>query len=331
MKALVTGGAGFTGRHLVERLVSDGNTVVTLDLPGPALDSVAECGAETSGCDLCSGAGLDECMEGVDVVFHVAAFASPWGSHEKFWSVNVNGTENVIKAAKKAGVSRMVHVSSTSAVFDGYTHHDKIDETFPYPTRFLSPYSSSKCVSERMVLAANCPSFETAAVRPHLIWGPRDQTFLKRVIEHAKNGPIFHIGGGKTMTDNTYVDNLVEGMVLAAKSDKAPGNAYFITNGEPMSYGDFIDRVLEIFELPPAKGSIPAPLANAAGSVIDVIWPLFKIQREPLLSRYKLAELLYTHTYSIDKANRDLGYDPPVNNEEGFKRLEAWAREEGAP
>jgi 2-alkyl-3-oxoalkanoate reductase len=329
MKAMVTGGAGFTGRHLVERLVRDGHEVNAVDLPGPGLEALKECDAHPFTCDLAAGRGLAESMEGVDTVFHVAAFASPWGAHEKFWSVNVNGTENVIRACKQAGVRRLVMVSSTSAVFDGKTHHVRIDETQPYPTKFLSPYSSSKCVSERLVLAANSKEFETTVVRPHLIWGPRDKTFLSRFLARAEKYPFYHVAGGDTMTDTTYVENLVEGLVLAGKSERAPGNVYFITDDQPTRYGDFMDKYLEMFNLPPARGSIPGWAASALGVTLEGIWLLFNIDSEPLLSRYQLAEVLCTHTYRIDKAKADLGYQPVVKPADGFARVQAWVDAEG--
>ena len=328
MKALVTGGAGFVGRHLAERLVNEGNEVIVLDLPNGCLDTLdSNCG-EVKGCDLCDFSSFGDAFSGVDVVFHIAAFASPWGAHEKFWAVNVNGTENVIRACKEAGVKRLIAVSSTSAVFDGVSHQDMVDETKPYPTKFLSPYSSSKSVGERLVLAANCEQLKTTVIRPHLIWGPRDQTFLARFLEHATKGPIPYVGKN-TWTDNTYVDNLVEGLVLASTSDKSPGNVYFITNGEPVRYGDFMDKFLEIFELPPARGTIPTPVAKMLAYFLEYTWLLFKFKSEPLLARYKLAELIYTHTYKIDKAKKDLGYEPIVSNEEGFKKVREWALEEG--
>lgn len=330
MKALVTGGAGFVGRHLVERLLAEGHEVNTVDLVSPMLDEVGELGSRIFGCDLRDAHALGESFKGVDTVFHVAAFASPWGSHEKFWSVNVDGTENVINASKRSGVRRLVAVSSTSAVFDGYTPHVMADETLPYPTKFLSPYSSSKSVGERLVLCANSKELETTVLRPHLIWGPRDKTFLARFLAHARAGPIFHIGGGKTMTDTTYVDNLVEGLVLAAASNKSPGNVYFITNGEPVTYGSFMDRILDIFDLPPARGSIPIPLARGLGIACEGIWSALKLKTEPMLTRYKLAEVTREHTYRIDKAKKDLGYEALVDNQEGFLRMVEWVDKVGA-
>jgi nucleoside-diphosphate-sugar epimerase len=328
MKALVTGGAGFAGRHLVERLTKDGHEVVAADLTGRSLDELCAAGADGRACDLCRD-DLSAVMSGVDVIFHVAAFAAPWGAAQKFWDVNVCGAENVIKAARRAGVRRMVMVSSTSAVFDGKTPHNMADESTPYPSRFMSPYSLTKAVSERIVLAANSPDLETVVVRPHLIWGPRDKTFLMRLLKFARRGPVLLIGKGRTITDTTYVENLVEGMLLAATSEKAPGNAYFITNGEPVSYGYFINRYLEIFGHHPSRGSIPTPLAYLMGRAFDGIWSALKLQNEPPLSRYALAELTVTHTYNIEKARSELGYVPPVSNEEGFKKVAEWAAAEG--
>lgn len=323
MKALVTGGAGFTGRHLVERLIEDGHAVVALDRPGPMLDEIKTCGAEPAACDLRAPDTFGPSFDGVEVVFHVAALASPWGKRADFWNINVGGTENVIRAARRAGVRRLVMVSSTAAVFDGYTHHRRIDETFDYPHTFLSPYSESKSVSERMLLAANSKDLETVAVRPHLIWGPRDQTFLGRLRQYVA-GPVMHIGGGLTETDTTYVGNLVDALILAADAPAAPGNAYFITNDEPLLYRDFLNRFLVLLGGQAATRSLPTPIAYAFGAACEAVWSALRLKSEPMLSRYKIAELAYTHTYRLDKARRDLGYSPRVNNAEGFRRLEAW-------
>jgi nucleoside-diphosphate-sugar epimerase len=329
MEAVVTGGAGFTGRHLVERLLNDGHKVCAIDLDSPNLEDLRSQGSEVLCCDLCLGHDLARHFYGKEVVFHVAALASPWGKRERFFSVNVKGTDNVIDACRKAGVRRLVAVSSTSAVFDGYTHHVNIDESFPYPKKFLSPYSETKSLAEQHVLAANGSCLETVVIRPHVIWGPRDRTFLARLCMHARSGPIMHIGGGLTRTDTTYVENLVDALLLGAESERAPGNAYFITNGESILYRDLINRLLDIMGLPRPRGSIPSRLAFAFGAICEGIWNMFSIKREPVLTRYKVAELAYTHTYNIDKARRDLGYKPRVSTEEGFSRLAAWVREEG--
>lgn len=132
------------------------------------------------------------------------------------------------------------------------------------------------------------------------------------------------------MTDTTYVDNLVEGLVLAAASNKSPGNVYFITNGEPVTYGSFMDRILDIFDLPPARGSIPIPLARGLGIACEGIWSALKLKTEPMLTRYKLAEVTREHTYRIDKAKKDLGYETLVDNQEGFLRMVEWVDKVGA-
>lgn len=329
MKTAVTGAAGFVGRHLVERLIREGHEVAATDHPSCSLEELQAVGAKTFPVDICRPEGLKECFQGAEVVFHVAAFASPWGRREKFWAVNVTGTENVIRACRHAGVGRLVAVSSTAAVFDGYTPHIQADESLPYPKKFLSAYGETKCVAEQRVLAANGPDLKTTAIRPHVIWGPRDRTFLGRLLQHARSGPIYHIAGGRTETDTTYVENLVDALMLAAHSERAPGRVYFITNGEPLRYGDFINRFLDLLELPRPRGSIPTAVAYGVGAVCEAVWKIFRFQHEPVLTRYKVAELAHTHTYQIDRARAELGYRPRVSTEEGFVRLAAWVREAG--
>jgi len=330
MKAIVTGGAGFLGKHLVERLVKDGHSVRALDLPSAELDELKKIGVETIPGDIRDAGLVARVCRGMDFVFHIAALASPWGPRELFWEINVGGTDNVIQAGKKAGVRRLVFVSSPSAIFDGKDHFDA-DESLPYPTRFLSHYSETKAISEQRLLSANSPDLETVAIRPHAIWGPRDRHLLPRVIARAKSGRLFQIGDGANQVSTLYVENAVDALLLAAEAKPAPGKVYFIVNDEPVRLWDFIRRILRELDLPGPRGTLPYPVAYSLAMAYEAIWKTFRLKGEPNLTRYTAAELARNHTYSIARARQDLGFKPRFSLEQGFSRTLAWIKEKGIP
>jgi len=208
LKALVTGAAGFLGRHIVEQLLARGDEVralcrlstaemTALSVAYPSQLQVV-CG------DVRNAMSVNAAVEGVDLVFHAAALAGLWGPRKAFYSINVGGTQNVIDACRSHGVGRLVYTSSPSVVF---TDDDQCgaDESLPYTRRWLCHYSHSKAIAEQMVLAANGKSLRTCALRPHLIWGPADRHLLPRLLARARNGALRRVGDGTNLIDIVYV------------------------------------------------------------------------------------------------------------------------------
>ncbi len=214
MITLVTGGNGFVGRYIVEMLLARGERVRVIGRqPYPELEAI---GAQCFAVDLASpesAAGLGRAMAGVEVVFHVAAKAGVWGSFEDFYRNNVTATQRVVRAAVRAGVPKLVYTSSPSVAI-GADDLEGADESTPYPERFLSPYPHTKSLAERFVLAQQ--AIATTAIRPHLIWGPRDPHIFPRLIARARRGRLMRIGAGTNMVDVTYVENVAEAHVQAA-------------------------------------------------------------------------------------------------------------------
>jgi len=330
MKAMVTGGAGFLGSHLVERLKKDGHFVRAVDLPGADFSGLQKQGVEIISGDLRDAGLVDRACAGMELVFHVAALASPWAPRELFWSINVTATDNVISACKMNRVRRLVHVSSPSAVFDGKEHF-MADESLPYPKKFLSHYSETKAVSEQHVLAANGPDLETVVIRPHAIWGPGDRHLLPRVIARAKAGKMFQVGDGENLVSNLYVENAVDALLLAAGAKAAAGKAYFITDAEPVKIWELVRRILSELGVPGPRGVIPFWAAYSLAAVQELVWKLFQLEGEPNITRYTVSELAKNHTYSIEAAKKDLGYVPRVSAQEGLAKTLAWLRESGIP
>ena len=165
MKAVVTGGGGFLGQAIVERLLAEGHEPTVLgrsDYP-----ELRRLGVRCVRRDVAEPQGLEACFAGQDVVFHAAAKPGVWGPRQEYWRANVAGTDNVIAACRAAGVARLVHTSSPSVVFDGRPHRDAGND-LGYPARYECPYPETKAEAERRVLAANDAGLATIALRPHL-------------------------------------------------------------------------------------------------------------------------------------------------------------------
>lgn len=326
MKTLVTGGGGFLAGHLIDQLLATGHQVRTVELPGRDIERLKAMDVEILIGDLCDAEFAARACAGMDVVFNPAALAAQVGPWQRFWAINVELTDNIIAGCRQAGVKRLVHVSSPSAVFDGRDHVDA-DESLPYPKSFMNHYCATKAESEKRVLAANGPELETVAIRPHAIWGPRDRTLFPRIIERAKARQLVQVGDGRNVISTLYVENAAHALILAASAEKAPGNVYFITDAEPVKLWDNLRRIINDLGLPPITRSVPYRLVYALGAIQDALWATFRLRGEPRVTRYAAAELATNHSYSIARAQADLGYAPIVGREEGLQRFYAWARE----
>jgi len=331
MHALVTGGGGFLGRAITEQLLARGDAVTILSRG--RYPEVEALGARGVQCDLSApGDALDSVLSDVDIIFHVASKTGVWGPRASFFQANVDGTRNLLEAAQRAGVRRFVYTSSPSATFDGGDAAGKTEAEAPYPTHFEAPYPESKAVAEKLVLDANSADIATTALRPHLIWGPRDPHILPRLIARHKQGRLMRVGDGTNKVGITYIDNaavahLQAADVLAFDAPNA-GKAYFITDLEPVLLWPWIDGVLTGVGLPPIGRSVSAGLAKFVGGVLEWVWRTFRRPGEPPMTRFVAAEMATSHWYDLTAARTDFGYTPLVGPQEGLDRALAWAKAE---
>lgn len=330
MFALVTGGGGgFLGRHIVDQLLQRGDRVRVLSRSS-SQDLISQ-GGECLVGDIRSFEIVKQACQGVDVVFHTAAVPGIWGAWETYFSINSLGTENVIRACQSNGVDKLIFTSSPSVVYDG-SPHVQADESLPYPSKYLCHYPHSKAIAERAVIAANRPGqLLTTALRPHLIWGPRDNHLIPRLIQRAKSGQLRQVGDGTNEISMAYVENVAAAhlQVCDALHDQAAcaGRAYFINEPEPVLLWDWVNQLLSIAGLPPVRKKIPARAASAIGTAFELTYGLLRLRSEPRMTRFLAAQLSQSHSYRITAAVRDFGYHPVVTVEEGLQRIEPELRQ----
>ena len=322
--ALVTGGGGFLGLYIVEQLVDRGVKVRVLCRGKyPRLD---ELGVECIAGDVRGPAVVANACARVDTVFHVAAVSGIWGPWEHYYGINTVGTENVITACRTHGVPRLIYTSSPSVIYDGRDHWNA-NESLAYPTHYLCHYPHSKALAERAVLAASgTQDLATVALRPHLIWGPRDNHLIPRLIARAKAGKLRRVGRGENLISMSYVENAAHAHLLAADrlapGSPVAGQTYFINELEPVNLWSWIDQLLHLAGLPPVTKSISPRAAYAAGAMLEKIYSLLHLSGEPPMTRFLAQQLSGTHAYDISKAARDFGYQPIVSVAEGLRRME---------
>ncbi len=318
-RILVTGGSGFVGANLVTTLLDRGHQVRSFDrAPSPL---PAQPGLEVFQGDICDPDTVAAAVDGIDTVFHTAALIELLGGasvteeyRQRSFAVNVGGTENLVHAAQAAGVSRFVYTASNSVVMGGKPISGG-DETLPYTERFNDLYTETKVVAERFVLSQNgVEGLLTCSIRPSGIWGRGDQTMFRKLFESVVAGHVkVLIGSKNAKLDNSYVHNLIHGFILAAEhlvpGGSAPGQAYFINDGEPINMFEFARPIAEACGARWPRARVSGRLVRDVMSVWQRLHFRFDLPKPPL--EPLAVERLYLDNYfSIAKAARDLGYRP---------------------
>ena len=270
---------------------------------------------------------------GCATAFHTAAVMSLLGicdraTRREVESVNIGGTENVIRACETEGVSRLVHTSTDSVC---YRPHPVVeaDEAMAYAERCLDIYAKTKIIAEKMVREADGHSgVRTVCLRPAGLWGDDDGCYMvaKLLIQLKKGRFVATIGGRNALADNTHIENLVHAELLAAEKlatepARVGGKAYFITDEEPMNLIEWFRPLIEGLGYRVPKRSIPAPVAYAAAYLME--WLHRFGGPRPFMTRLEVHNLTTSFTFRCDRARRDLGYQPVIGRDEGMARCVA--------
>jgi nucleoside-diphosphate-sugar epimerase len=284
-----------------------------------AAERVRELGAEAVSGDLDDRESMRSGAGGCDVAFHAAAKVEDWGDPADFERVNVEGTRNVIDACREAGVARVVHVGTEAALMAGQPLVN-VDEGAPLRPDSPALYPSSKAKAEQVVRAANGGGIETVVIRPRFVWGSGDTSLLPQIVELVRSGRFRWVGGGRHLTATTHIENTVEGLWLGAT--KAPaGGVYFVTDGEPVVFRDFLTDLLGTQGVEIPDKSAPAGVANAAATASEWLWRRLKRPGNPPLTRFSVWVSSQECTIDISRAERDLGYRPVRTREEGLRQM----------
>jgi len=312
--AFVTGASGFIGGALTKRLVAEGWRVNALARSEKSAKAVRELGANAVKGDLDDVAAMKDGAQGCDVAFHCAAHLGEWGNPSDFERVNVTGTANAVQAAKGAGVARFVHVGTEAALMHGEPLVD-VDETAPLQPDSKAPYSRTKARAEQVARAGGA-----VVIRPRLVWGPGDKTILPTLADAVRRKRFAWVDGGRHRTSTAHIDNVVEGLLLGAQKGE-PGEAYFVTDGEPQVFHEFITDLLATQGIAIPERSVPRAVIGAAAFAGEAAWRVLPLPGQPPVTRFGYWFLTQECTIDISRARRDLGYSPVTSVPQGMQEL----------
>jgi nucleoside-diphosphate-sugar epimerase len=314
----LTGAQGFIARSLAARYRDLGAEVRGMDVVAASDENVV------AG-DVSRPVGWQDHARGCDLFVHTAAVVS-LRRHEaaRTWAINATGTRHALDAAIRAGAKRFLHFSSIT-VF-GFEFEGVVDERTPVHPNGV-PYVDTKVASEQAVLAAHAAGeLACTIVRPGDVYGPGSRAWTLVPVEEIKGGRMVLPARGHGLLGPVYIDNLVDGLVLAAGKPEGAGQVFTLTDGVAVSASDFFGRYARMLGRR-APRTAPTGLAMAAAALVDAFSRVAR--RENEINRAAAAYLTRRGTYSIEKARSVLGYEPGVDLEEGMRRTEEWLRGAG--
>lgn len=309
------------GQAVVDLLLARGDQVTVIQRTPSGRDDVREVAA-----DIGDEAAVTAAVSGVDAVVHLAAKVGVTGTWAEFEAVNVAGTAFLVRAAKAAGVGRFVHISTPSVAHGGSSLVGASSD-LAQPDLVRGHYARSKAIAELDALAQSDDAFPLVALRPHLVWGPGDTQLVQRIIDRARAGRLALVGSGLALIDTTYVDNAATAIVAAV--DRTPdvaGRSLVISNGQPRTVAEVIERILVAAGLPRHVRTVPAPVAIGAGSVVELVWERAGKTDDPPMTRFLAEQLATAHWFDQRVTQELLQWRPTVSLTTGFDRLAASLR-----
>jgi nucleoside-diphosphate-sugar epimerase len=301
MKVLVTGAQGFVGAAVRAALTAHEHTVLTLgdDVPGDLFDEPS----------------LRSAMRDVEGVVHLAGADDPRTPLRDAERVNLIAVENVLAAARAAGVRRLVH-RSHECVTRTDQHRSYTDEKLPHAPRFADPATETLCLAEDLVLAASGGGIETVSLRPGVLWGEGDDVFLPALLRRVRDGALTWIDGGAALMATTWVESFALAVCLALTAAEAPGAAFYVTDDERVTRREFVGNLLRACGVKVPTGSVPWVVARASAAL--GMRPLGEVLAEGRSANF-----------NIQRARTALGYAPAVTVAEGTRRVGAWVTAQG--
>lgn len=321
MKVLVTGATSLLGRSLAARLSDRGDDVSVFQRRAGELHLAEHLG------DIADRTAVASAVAGQEAVVHLTARVGATGPWEQYEETNVRGTRNIVEEARRAGVSRFVHVSSPSVAHRGQSLIGAPPGPAD-PDHVRGYYAKSKAHAELIALAADSPGLAVVAIRPHLVWGPGDTQLVGRIVSRARAGRLAIVGSGLSLIDTTYIDNAADALVSAL--DRAPvlgGRALVVTNGQPRPVRELINRIVLAAGLEVPRLKVPYRLARTGGLAVEQIWERQGREDDPPMTSFVAEQLSTAHWFDQRETRRALEWKPAVSLAEGFRRLADWFAE----
>ncbi len=329
MRVLVTGASGMLGGAVADLLADSGNDVVVMQRRSAGTRHTELLG------DITDPEAVNAAVAGTDAIIHLAAKVDIVGRWPQFVAANVEGTRNVISAARAQGTSKIVHISSPSVAHSGHSIVGAGAEIAD--PRVRGHYARSKAMAERLALSAHSSDLAVTAIRPHLVWGPGDTQLVGRIVARAKAGKLALVGSGTALVDTTYVSNAAAAIVAAlTRIEVAGGQALVVTNGEPRPIGELVADICRACGAPPPRMRVPYPLAWGAGGLVEAVAgvaervPLLPRIEQPPLTRFLAGQLATAHWFDQRHTREVLQWTPQVSISEGLHNLRTHAHASGS-
>ena len=326
---LITGASGFLGGRTASYFAQMPQFKVrATSRSNKKADALTDLGCDFMQGDLIDSKFVAKLVEGIDIVVHCAALSSPYGIRSDFHSANIIATENLLIAAKLVGVKKFLFISSPTIYVDLKPKFN-IKETDPLPKKSVNLYAETKLKAEQFVLSHNGMGIQTLALRPRAIIGAEDTVIFPRVLNAYDQGKLKIVGRGDNICDLTCVRNVIEAIHCSMQApSNAYGEAYNITNGEPVNFWGSLNYALESLGYQPVQKKVSKKVALTAATVVESYYKIFKPTIEPALTAYGIAVLADHFTMDISKAKTLLNYQPVMTTQEGIDEFIQWYKKQ---
>jgi len=322
-KTLVTGATGFTGKHLCRRLIEEGDQLVAFVRPRSQVEELEALGVECRQVDIKDQSTVKHSFSDIEQVYHLAAaYRTEHRNLNEFKLVNVEATRNLLKAAKTVKVKRFVHCSTVGV--QGEIEEPPANEEYRFKPG--DHYQESKMEGELLARSYFYDGLPGVVVRPVGIYGPGDLRFLK-LFRTISKGYFVMIGSGAVLYHMTYIDDLVEGILLAGRKSEALGEVFTLAGAKYTTVRDLVNLIADVLGKPRPKWRVPFYPVYATSVVCEKICRYLRI-RPPIYPR-RVEFFHKDRAFEIEKARRKLGYDPKIDLREGIARTAAWYNEHG--